>query len=583
MAVAVGCARTPPTPDRVEVLLDGSWSDPLWATPAAPVARGGGITTSTRFQIPEVDGGLRADLLLEGLWWSADVVLDGVAVGRADGGVGPVTFPLADGLAPGSHTLELTIRPPTGLHRFLVGGVPENGGSMDRPALRGPPRLVLRPADGVSSAGVRFDGRRATAWAQVDQPREGLQVRWYTALDGRRRTDLGVAPVDPVTGRADGPPSRLREPPWGWGDPALSHLNAVLEDVSGNVLDTWVVRSGIRSARLLSTGLQVGDFRSPVVGLRVVDGDRAPSLLQSMHHGARAGINAVEVHGDTPLLAWMELTDELGLPMVVMPRCIGRTGSLDYASGPQKALMEDQDRRIVRAVGAHPSVVAWVTEGGQRDHQGRPGHGARVEPWTSVLEADPMGRQVAGVSPRATLVRTTDLENLRYECPGGCSGRWLVEMTFPGGGRGEPWSLLAQAWVRAVQEGGPGGVVPKPARLDNDLWRRSFEWASRSVGATAWPLERRRRAPARVRVRGARPGDIVFVSAPGIRGRGHQAGADGLVEIDVWHAGVATVHGPGWQREVRLDARRWEGLQRWGRVTELTAPTASNTASPPRQ
>ena len=55
-------------------------------------------------------------------------------------------------------------------------------------------------------------------------------------------------------------------------------------------------------------------------------------------------------------------SDELGIPVILLPRCIGR--SLDHGNTVSESLFErlvDQDRRLVESTSTHPSVVLWMT------------------------------------------------------------------------------------------------------------------------------------------------------------------------------------------------------------------------------
>ena len=291
---------------------------------------------------------------------------------------------------------------------------------------------------------------------------------------------------------------------------------------------------------------------------------------------APAGVNAVEIHGDMVDSRQLSLADELGIPLVVLPRCVGRVGRPPGGGGSLLETLREQDRRMVVGVGAHPSVVSWLVEG---DRQilgpGRTDVDGELEPWTDVLPADPMRRTVVGVDIPGTLLQIRDLRTGDYTCPAGCAGKWIVESTFRIVPTPNLWSAVAQAWGQAASEGIPGGTLPTPRAAENDNWVRAFTPVLAGMGAPAYTLERRRRASSRVRVTGARPGELVWVEAPGTTLVGAQAGDDGVATIDVWFDGAATVRGRGWQASVDLDAMHWQGVKLYGEVAEVTVSGAA--------
>jgi hypothetical protein len=94
----------------------------------------------------------------------------------------------------------------------------------------------------------------------------------------------------------------------------------------------------------------------------------------------------------------------------------------------------------------------------------------------------------------------------------------------------------------------------------------------KASGALSFPLDERRRASSRVQVRGADPGELVWVEAPGTTLVGAQADASGQAVVDVWYDGVATVRGAGWESSVRLEPMEWRGTKVFGHVAEVTVP-----------
>ncbi len=572
--LAVGCHRGPPAPvaTEVAVTLDGQWSSKPWRSDPPGPPGGYPIRLTTSFVVPAGLALQPVELELEGLWWSAQVWLDGKQQDVVVGGQPPVRTMLSAGLSEGTHTLELVVQAPRGVSKFAHGGGLGSTTSTERSTLHHPPVLHFGRTP-VTTAGVRLNDAGATAWARLDPSavEAGQQVHFFTALDGRIQTDFGTHPVG-GTGEVSSFVTKPEDPLWQWGNPALTHLFVDVLDAAGTSVRRYSVRTGLRSSGFTPAGLSINDTASPAMAIRVLHGLDRPDLLTVFEESVPAGVNAVEVHGDMVGSRLMDLADELGIPVVVLPRCVGRVGRPPGAGASLAETLRSQDQRTVAGVGAHPSVVSWLVEG---DRQiiglGRKETG-ELPPWTDELPADPMKRPVVGIDIPGTLLQMGDLRTGEVTCPAGCGGKWIVESTFRIVPHPNLWGAVASGWSEAISAGIPGGTLPTPSPNELRAWTAAFAPVVKASGALSFPLDERRRASSRVQVRGAGPGELVWVEAPGTTLVGAQADASGQAVVDVWYDGVATVRGAGWESSVRLEPMEWRGTKVFGHVAEVTVP-----------
>lgn|GEM_PF-2840122 len=568
----VGCSRGPiaPTASTVSVTLDGAWTVKPWhgdpPGPESPYP----VRVATRFNVPDALAGQDVELVLEGLWWAAEVSLDDQKVATVVGGRPPARLSLPGGLSAGAHKLTLLLRSPQGVSKFAHGGGLGAGASTVRPSLHRPPVLEFHPGPTIEQGGVRMGASGAQAFVQLDPTTvpEGATVHLVTALDGRVQTDFGTHPIG-SDGTARSASTPIDQPLWSRDAPALTHLMAEVRDATGTPVATWSSRTGLRAVTLGADGLTINDGSGPTVAVRVVHGFDEPDLIPAFTEGAKAGANAVELHGAMVDSQLMDQADELGIPLVVLPRCVGRVGRPPGAGAALTATLREQDHRMVRGVGAHPSVISWLVEG---DRQvlgpGRKEDG-ELDPWTDVITSDPMDRPVLGVDVPGTVLQITELQQSSIKCPNGCSGKWLVESTFRMIPIPNLWARVARGWQNALQSGSPGGTLPASLPEERADWMAAFQPVLAQAGVEPYDLDRSRRASSRVTVSGATPGDLVWATAPGMSPKGAQVDDAGNAVVDVYYEGDATISGPGWSRTASLSAMSWEGTRLFGHVSEV--------------
>ena len=585
--LALACDRRPIASEAsvVAITLDGAWSNKTWISEPYGAARNTPVRLSTTVTVPEAFADTPSTLVLEGLWWSTRIWVDDIEVGTVVGGRPPAKLALPEGLSAGEHVLSLVVSGPYGVSSFAHGGGLGSGASTVRPTLHRPPVLEVGTQVPMETAGIRLQPDGAVAFVQFDSRAvpEGASARIFTALDGRIHTDFGVHPVE-ADGSIRTPPQQVEQPLWSWGDPALTHMMVELRDATGAPIATYSTRTGLRSTQLSASGLQINDEVGTAVAIRVPWGLGEPDLLTVFAGAAGAGVNAVELHGSMVHSQQLDIADELGIPIVQLPRCVGRVKRPPGTGAGLLETLREQDIKLVRGVGAHPSVVSWLLEGDRHDLGPGRRESDEQPPWTSVITSDPMHRPVAGANIPGTLLRITDLRSSTVDCPSGCAGKWIVEATFRIGPVPDLWSNVASAWSKVFATGIPGGTLPSPNAAELGRWTAAFGPVLKKAGVRPFPLDRSRRASSRVQVEGAVPGTLVWAEAPGMTLRGAQVGSEGTAQFDVWYEGPATVRGEGWSRDVTLTPMTWEGVRMYGYPTTVKAPavqTPSKSAASP--
>jgi hypothetical protein len=385
-------------------------------------------------------------------------------------------------------------------------------------------------------------------------------------LDGERLNWGGSGVVD-AEGIARVPPMAWPGPRWRPDDEeggGLVHLALTLVDDAEQVLDRVSVRAGVRAVSFEDGGLLLDRAPLRMMAIRA-ETDRPPHAHLRGWRGA--GINALEVHGSAPSSEWLAEADELGLPVVVLPRCDGplwrgvharqRRAQLEQWSSELAA----QDREIAWRAAAHPSVSLWACEG-DKDLAGAL--------CGNLTVLDPRATPAAGVQLGSWPLPA---EGLMEAGPGGGPGPvavepgWIVELTGATDAVGP--TRAATTFVEACQQGAVGGVISPPGPPgDRAEWQRAWSGAAQELGMPALDSSDRR-AGARLRVRGLDVGHIAWLEVPGLTTVGVVAGQDGTVLLEAWHRGPATVAVDGGSRRVELAPDTWRDLERISAAADL--------------
>ncbi len=379
--------RAAPVPAGQAVLdLSGAFAVQPWTQSRGSA---GPLRLSGRFILPEDRVGAGSVLELEGLWWTAAVTLNGVELPPVTGGNATVRLPLGAALKAGENELLIEISPPTAEMPIQTGGgLSSSGFPADQPTLQAAPRLVLRPSAHVDWLAV--GAQDGPAAGPISGAAGGATVS-FSVWDGAVDRPLGQATVG-ADGRATAPPVAWPLDWWAPGDPALYMVSASLE-AGGRPLDRLSQRTGLRAVTLGEDGgLRVNGAPHRLVGARVTNRPDLGDLATRFAALLPAGVNALEIHGELPRSTWLNLADEVGLPVVLLPRCVGRTRRGSTASPATFALQEAQDRRFLVDLVDHPGVLLWVGEGPSARTQR--GQAVPLATWTPVLLEDPLQRPI---------------------------------------------------------------------------------------------------------------------------------------------------------------------------------------------
>lgn len=505
LAWLLGCA-SPPSPvgdpvvevelppgDRVRFVLDGAESAPR--------------------------------LRLDGGWWGVHLTLDGAALPAVYPGYAPLDVPLPD-LAAGPHELAVSMSLPSTEPWVLA--LPNKNRWPQRPTLT----LVLGDGPHVGSLAVPLVKGELQPVVTVEGAPAGATVELVVQHDGEV-----VHRWEPVPVGAPFPPMKLRGRRWEVSNPELYVATAILRD-GEKVLDQRSLRTGFREVELVDGSLRLGGEPFAVMALHGGREDELPTLLTTLQAG---GGNAVEIHGTVTPARFFAVADELGLPLVYVPRCDGRLWS--HGDDPRTtwkrlhAELREQEERLLSASAARPSLLVWVCEGTEDVRSDACGG----------LHTDPLHRPVLGLDVPAAGISGRERQASRPKS-------WNVEIGLQPGPGPSP-AQVAQAFLVMTGTGGPGGVFLSP-RPGDQGWAAAWQGAAKQLGITAWRPSSAR-ATSTLVVKGVEPGRFVTVQAPWAGRIGAVANAAGEATIPVWHVGEVVVDVGGVSRTVELREQRW--------------------------
>jgi len=554
LAACTGTPAADPT-GRASLDLAAAFDRKPWS---AGGREGRELRLEARFDLPADRVMLGSVLVLEGVWWTVQATVNGSALPPATGGLAPVALPVGPHLRAGANTLVLELSPPTpGTPPLLTGGGLASGARWkpDRADLQVAPRLELRPEAHVQTVALPLDNGRVTPTARVAGAPAGSRVRFSVSLDGEQIADLGEGSV--AEGRAAAPMTAWSLDPWRPGDPALYLVQAELLGPDGVLLDRMSRRTGALEVDADASGVSVSGGSVRLMAVRITSHDAdLPGRFAELAPG---GVNGVELHGELARSRWLDQTDELGLPTVVVPRCVGRTNK----GSPTEAILaaqHAQDLRMVDHLAHHPSPLLWATEGSTADSQ-KKNPGPPKVLYTDGLLEDPLDRPVTQHDLPARVQRvgpgtpgSAPYDSCEVE---GCEEAWLTEVTWRGAPTPSMWAQMGARTRHALTEGGALGVViPTPQRQGDAAWAPAWAAVGAAVGARPSPRGPFR-ASSMVQLSGGRPGATVFVEASGHPTVGTVLDGSGAGTLRLWHVGPASVVSDGRRLPVTLTAGRW--------------------------
>ena len=562
IAILLSCVTDSASPSaQASLTLAHGWS----AAPWEQAARSPELHIEGTFDLGAAPGG-GSVLVVEGAWWQLTATVNGTTLPPVTGGLTEAHIPVGPQLRAGENTLSLRIAAPVGVDPILTGGSLSSVNKHKGIAmLQAPPRLLLRPSAHIDAAWLQAVGDTIRPHATTSGAPADATVRFWVSLDGKILAELGENAL--VEGQVEAPAVSAALPRWAVGEASLLYLHAELRDADGTRLDEAIVRTGIRE--LTSSPLSLDGTALRLMGARVVNQSPQTSLPDTMASFAPAGINAAEIHGETFRRDWLDEADELGLPVVIVPRCIGRSNQY---SGDQDALlatMTQQDTRTAALLRTHPAVVLLAAEGPPPPN---------MPLWTNALTAS--GIPIAGHDLPARMLALKageSIDETTVRCqPKNCQGAWLVELapwwrTAAEGNKPESttrWRLLSEALITFMTEHGSiGAIVPSPNPREVVGWEDA--WQSTAAALSIPAVLGSGRGRSEVLVRGAMPGETVWLSAPTTPTVGAIADSSGTARLSLWHDGTATVTIGEKTLSVELEPGRWKQFSWESAVVEV--------------
>jgi hypothetical protein len=367
----------------------------------------------------------------------------------------------------------------------------------------------------------------------------GARVVVDLALDG---ASLATGAGEVRDGRAEvavSLPDRLRWAPWGEPPPVVQCVARLL-DGSGRALDRRSVRCALGSVSYRDGALSLDGQRVHLLAAKMsqLGPDARDRLGQLWPRLRTAGINSLEAHGWVPDPDLVEAAEELGLALVVLPRCpalVARPLAERLEADREGALLAPLLATTVTWLERSPAVVLWERE----------------KFWLPLPDAT---RPVASGGSPDIGPHPVAVAGARYgsrvdlygdpEAP----GSWIIEMipedpTRPEVRNPRAVNELARTWL----VGDLGYVLPCPYTTDGLLTSPEDEVQALGQGLEAEAIgDTRRRGPSLVRVsveRQGRPcwGAPVLLEVEGLPPLAAATDPDGVAEIELFWQGPARV------------------------------------------
>ncbi len=566
---ALACSQAPPELTGHAVLeLRAAWPESTWKP---PVDETGTRIPGVEYLELETEVELTADqlgrgsvLVFEGLIGQAVVAVNGQTRPAVLGEPGPVEVIVGPYLQAGSNhfLIRLQERPEPSP---LLAGTDILGPELAAPY------LLLRPAQSLTlaTASLQPNGR-LNLRAQTQNAPSGSRVSFEAWLDGTRLAEFGSARVIEQEASLFG--TTWSGPLWGLENTPegqLFHLRAQLLDSRGRLLSEASWRTGLRTLELRDNKAFLNDQSIFLVGGRVTD----LSLVSLLEVLAPAGLNLVEYHGRFPLRAEFAMADELGIPLVVLPRCDGRIHVDITELRTHTVELSAQAQRMMDSAAHAPSLLVWSTEG-RGATPGPEGKGHRTGSVKKRYIVDMRGDTVSRVVAEWDLVTVslpvdagmqvgtgarTFASLVAHHVEGDISGSplWIPELYLSPGETLAPPTRIAETLELALHEGAVGAVLPGiPSPPNQQEFQETLAQLASRLSIPSLNLEGRR-AQARIEVQGLRPGQVAWLTLPGGVRTGAIADAEGTADLSAWHQGTAQVEVDGVQTEIELTPGAW--------------------------
>jgi beta-mannosidase len=353
--------------DWPEVTVPGHWrTDPALADSDGP------LLYRRRFSMPEPIAGRRRWITLDGVFYQADIWLDGAYLGDPEGYFMPHTFDVTALSRIGDRhvvAVEVACAPQTS-HRGKrnITGIFQHWDGLDR---TWNPGGLWRPVHVYDTGPVRIDRFRVLC-RDADETRAHLLLSARVDSDRARSVTLRTSVDDvPVFDSERRVARGLNELNWSLdiADPALWWPRALGDQplttigvevlVDDELSDRRARRTGLRVVAWNNWSCSVNGERLFLKGAnllptRAAIADATPDeMRRDVELAAEAGLDVLRVHGHIAPRPIYDAADELGIMLLQdFPLQWGYARSV-------RGQAVDQARAAVDVLGHHPSIIQW--------------------------------------------------------------------------------------------------------------------------------------------------------------------------------------------------------------------------------
>jgi beta-mannosidase len=355
---------------------DRSWAEVTvpghWRSYPALAGSDGPILYRRRFELPEPAAGSRRWITFDGIFYQADVWLDGAYLGDPEGYFFPHSFDVTALSRLGAdHVLavEVTCNPERGTTgRRNITGLLQYSEAVDRDWN---PGGIWRPVLVYDTGPVKLDRLRVLC-RDADESRAHLRLHARLDSDVARTVRMRTSADGAVVGEAEHPlAAGVNEIEWAldldrprlwWpralGDQPLTDIDVELL-VDGEVSDRRSRRTGLREVAWNDWVCSINGERLFLKGVNVLPtrpglADASPAdVRRDVELAVEAGLDAVRVQAHIAGHELYRAADELG--MLVLQDFPMQWG---YARQIRREAVL-QAREAVDSLGHHPSIVQW--------------------------------------------------------------------------------------------------------------------------------------------------------------------------------------------------------------------------------
>lgn len=306
-------------------------------------------------------------LRAEASGWRVSVTVNGAEAGSDTGGLWAASVDVTGRLRAGENELTVTFEPPTEANVRLgassspvaawTSGIPRQG----QVWIAGELSLQFDGTHRVDALDVRLVGDELVARAHTSGA-VGSTAHFEVVRDG-----VVITPLPDGVVAADGTVESRGTwtgPIWQVGGSETPALQYVTVSVGAGSLRQR--RFGARTVALAGDHVSINGKPVYLAGQRYSQGgeDIRGRFARLRHWMLASGTNAVELHGAYLDPRVLDAADELGLPLVVTPRCEGQA-KLDGAAAEtadRRAFLDAGDARIAAVAASHPSAILWPLE-----------------------------------------------------------------------------------------------------------------------------------------------------------------------------------------------------------------------------